>query len=318
MLRAAEDGAHVNTVSPSRRGRRLAAAVFACISIILVASYLAASYVVADRFSQPARVPVDRPPLVQAASYEDVAFTSDGLILRGWLFPGQSDRAVIVVHGRGANRTEWHGRSERIADFLLADGYSVLLFDLRGHGESDGERFSLGYYERRDIAAAIAFLGQRGFAEQRIALIGISMGAASALSVLTIDPNVGPIVVDSSFTDAAVVLAEDLPAETGMPSALVPGILLVERLAFGVDTAAVRPIDIVRAHHERPFLFIHCERDETIAVHHGRELRAASANPSSELWIAPGCLHPRASDDYPDEYREHVLAFLRSQLREMR
>lgn len=314
MLRTAGGRGHSPTSRPTRRSRRLVVAVVAFISVVLVASYLGASYVVADRFSQPVRIPVDRPPLVHAA-YEDIAFTSDGLRLRGWLFPGHSDGAVIVIHGRGANRTEWQGRSERIADFLLADGYSVLLFDLRGHGESDGDRFSLGYYERDDVAAAIAFLGQRGFAEQRIALIGISMGAASALGVLTIDPNVGPIVIDSSFTDVAVVLAEDLPSETGMPSALVPGILLVERIAFGVDTAAVRPIDIVRMHPERAFLFIHCDRDETIAVHHGRELRAASANLASELWIASGCLHPRASDDHPDEYREHVLAFLRTQLR---
>ena len=312
MLRTA-DGGRPDPSGPSPGRRRLVAAVVAVIAVILVAAYLGASYVVADRFSRPVRVPVDRPPLVTAA-YEEVAFTSDELKLRGWLFPGHGDRAVIVVHGRGANRAEWQGRSERIADFLLADGYTVLLFDLRGHGESDGDRFSLGYYERRDVAAAVAFLGQRGFAERRVALIGISMGAASALAVLTIDPDVGPIVVDSSFTDAAIVLAEDLPAETGMPSALVPGILLMERFAFGVDTAAVRPIDIVRAHPERAFLFIHCARDETIAVHHGRDLRAASANPASELWIAPGCLHPRASDDHPDEYREHVLSFLRSQL----
>jgi len=316
MLNAAErGGGHAKTNRQWLRGRHLLGAVIAAISVLVVAAYLVASYVVADRFSRPMRLPVDRPPLVQAASYEDIVFTSDGLSLRGWFFPGHGDRAVIVIHGRGANRTEWHGRSERIADFLLADGYSVVLFDLRGHGESDGDRFSLGYHERRDVAAAIAFLRGRGFAEQRIALIGISMGAASALGVLTIDPEIGPIVIDSSFTDVAVVLAEDLPAETGMPSALVPGVLFVEQVVFGVDTAAVRPIDIVRAHPERAFLFIHCDQDETIAVHHGRELRAASANLSSELWIAPGCLHPRASDDHPGEYRERVLAFLRSQLR---
>lgn len=305
----------MNVSRSRRRGRRWLWNVSACISIVVVAVYLTASYVVADRFSRPSRLSVDRPPLVQASSYQDISFSSDGLSLRGWLFPGQSDRAVVVIHGRGANRTEWHGRSERIAEFLLADGYTVMLFDLRGHGESDGDRFSLGYHERHDVAAAIAFLRGRGFAEQRIALIGISMGAASALGVLTLGLGIGPIVVDSSFTDVAVVLAENLPAVTGMPSLLVPGVLFVELVAFGVDTAAVRPIDIVRAHPERPFLFIHCERDETIAVHHGRELRAVSANPASELWIAPGCLHPRAFDDYPREYRERVLAFLRSELR---
>ena len=307
--RSGRDRLTAGTSSGARRPLIVAASV----AVLIVCLYLGVSYAVADRFSRPTRIAVDRQPLSLTASYEDVAFASDGLTLRGWLFHGSSDRAVILVHGRGSNRSEWRGRSERIADFLLADGYSVMLFDLRGHGESEGDRFSLGYYERDDVAAAVALLRGRGFTEAHIALVGISMGAASALGVLTLDPGLGPIVVDSSFADAAVLLAEDLPRETGLPALLAPGVLFMERIAFGVDTGSVRPLDIVRAHDERPFLFIHCDQDETIAVHHGRDLRAASANPSSELWIATGCLHPRAFDDHPEDYRARVLAFLRAQ-----
>ena len=35
---------------------------------------------------------------------------------------------------------------------------NVILFDLRGHGESDGDRFSLGYFEKRDVLGAIRYL----------------------------------------------------------------------------------------------------------------------------------------------------------------
>src|SRR5207237_5747451 len=94
-----------------------------------------------------------------AATYEDVSFKStDGLTLKGWWFPvATADRAVVIVHGRGANRIKSSFDPQKIAQFLLANRYSVLLFDLRGHGESEGLRYSLGEYEPPDIVAPIDF-----------------------------------------------------------------------------------------------------------------------------------------------------------------
>lgn len=301
--------------------RRWIAAIGAILVLLALGAYMGVSYTVADRFSRIERHPVDRAPEVTAATYEDVSLTTtDGVRLSGWFFPASRDRAVVIIHGRNTNRIEWEGRSERIASFLVAAGYAVLMFDLRGHGNSAGDpkigdRFTLGFLERRDVDAGVGFLRGRGYADRRIALLGISMGAASALGELTLDPSIGPVIIDSSFADAAVELEEQLPSQAGIPGWFAPGVVLAYRLFFGVDVEAVGPIDIVRAHPERPFLFIHCDQDELINVHHGRDLRAASANAASDLWIAPGCLHPRASDDHPDDYRARVLAFLSAQMR---
>lgn len=298
-----------------RLGRKLAL-LAVVVSFVAVSAYLVVSYVVADRFSLPTRFAVEGGPSLVHAPYEDITLrTGDGLALQGWYFRGTSDHAIVVVHGRGANRSEWKGRAERIADFLIADGYSVLTFDLRGHGNSQGTRFSLGYYERRDIAAAIDFMRARGFREEQIGLLSISLGGASALAYLTLDTRIGPMVVDSTYSDIPTVLSEVLPAEDGVPAFFTPGVLLVSRFAFGVDVNEIQPVKIVGAHPERPFLFIHCDSDDLVAVHHGRDLRAASANPASDLWIAHGCLHARASDDHPSEYRERVLSFLHAQFR---
>lgn len=86
------------------------------------------------------------------------------------------------------------------------------------------------------------------------------------------------------------------------------------RIAFGLDGDQVRPIEVVRAHPERAILFIHCDTDPLIRVHHATDLRAASANSASALWIAPGCDHAAAMDMYPAEYRTRVLAFLEAQI----
>ncbi|MEK6207813.1 MAG: alpha/beta fold hydrolase [Chloroflexota bacterium] len=280
-----------------------------------VVGYLSVSYVVADRLTHAERHPIGRAPQVAAPTYEDVVLrTSDGLTLRGWFFPVRGDRAAILIHGRHANRAEYQGRLEHIADFLIAQGFSVLLFDLRGHGDSDGDRFSLGQLERLDVASAIDFVASRGFEEKRIALLGISLGAGTAIQELLLHPKVGAVIADSSYMDAFTEVQEVLPREGGVPGWFTPGVFLMTRIAFGLDGDQVRPIEVVRAHPERAILFIHCDTDPLIQVHHAQDLRAASANSASALWIAHGCDHAAAMDIYPAEYRTHVLAFLEAQI----
>jgi hypothetical protein len=49
-------------------------------------------------------------------------------------------------------------------------------------------------------------------------------------------------------------------------------------------------------------------------VHHAQDLRAASANSASALWIAHGCDHAAAMDKFPAEYRTQVIGFLDTQI----
>ncbi|HEY8836229.1 MAG TPA: hypothetical protein VIO16_00825, partial [Dehalococcoidia bacterium] len=69
--------------------------------------------------------------------WEEVSFHSrcDRLQLQGWWFPAKdAHRALVLVHGHGQNRLDMNWGSDAIARTFLARGYSVLMFDLRGHG----------------------------------------------------------------------------------------------------------------------------------------------------------------------------------------
>ena len=281
-------------------------------------AYGGVSWRVAECLTKPTRQPLDPPAASVAATYEDVSFKStDGLLLKGWWFPVPSaDRAVVVVHGRGANRIKSSFNPQKIAQFLLANRYSVLLFDLRGHGESEGVRYSLGQYEPRDVVAAIDFAQKKaGVDRKRVAIIGESMGGGSAIMTVKADPTIGPVITDSSFADGGTVVGEVAPNYTGLPGWFTPGIVVMARLFFDLDLSVIKPAEVVRDHPERAWLFIQCENDTTVFRHHGVELKAASANPQTELWLVPGCEHVKAFDTYTAEWQQRVLAFLGREIR---
>jgi uncharacterized protein len=280
--------------------------------------YGGVSYRVADGLTRPTRQPLDPPAASVAAVYEEVSFRStDGLLLKGWWFPvASADRAVVVVHGRGANRIKSSFDPQKIAQFLIANRYSVLLFDLRGHGESEGVRYSLGQYEPRDVVAAIDFAQRKAAIDRkRVAIIGESMGGGSAIMTVKADPSIGPVITDSAFADGDAVVGEVAPNYTGLPGWFTPGIVLMSRLFFDLDLSSIRPAQVVRDHPERAWLFIQCEGDKTVYRHHGVELKAASANPGTELWLVPDCDHVKAFDTHTVEWEQRVLAFLGREIR---
>src|SRR5207248_180817 len=125
----------------------------AWVTVLVLFVYLGISLWVANGVTRVERLPLDPPATAIAASHEDVAFRSrDGLLLRGWWFGvAGADRAVVIVHGRARNRVNSSFHPAEIARMLLRHRYSVLLFDLRAHGESEGTRYTLGIEEPRDI-----------------------------------------------------------------------------------------------------------------------------------------------------------------------
>jgi pimeloyl-ACP methyl ester carboxylesterase len=287
--------------------------------LLIVVVYVGISWKYADGVTRVTRDPLTKTPAYVQASFEDVSFRSrDGLTLKGWWFASSkpAGKAAVLVHGKDQNRIDSSFDPGRIARFLLADGWSVLLFEMRGHGQSDGLRWGLGQYEPNDILGAIDLAAQKaGVVRGRVATIGESMGGGSVLMTVGKDPTIGPVVVDSAYASAQAVVDEVGPQYSGLPAFFTPGLIAMSRILYGLDIGGVVPVDVVRAHPERPFLFIQCEDDSTVAKHHGMELKAASANPNTRLWLVRDCGHVKAFVTHPQEWQDRVLAFLDGQLK---
>jgi alpha-beta hydrolase superfamily lysophospholipase len=141
----------------------------------------------------PSNRPIGNPPPNLHAQFVEFPSAS-GAMIRGWLVAGQPGKGVVVLmHGVHADRRVMVARAE----FLSRAGYSVLLFDFQGHGESLAKTITFGFLESRDATAAVNFVREK-FPGEKIGVIGVSLGAASALLAEPPLP-VSALVLESSF-----------------------------------------------------------------------------------------------------------------------
>lgn len=147
------------------------------------------------------RLPVDTSPASVSLSYEDVSFTSrvDNVRLKGWYIPGGENLTIIVVHGGFQNRVDKTVNTLNLARDMAGAGYNLLLFDLRGRGESSGRGLSLMNIDS-DIGGAVEYLKSRGCAASEIAILGFCSGAASAC-IFASQEHIGALVLDGCFAD---------------------------------------------------------------------------------------------------------------------
>ena len=101
---------------------------------------------------------------------------------------------VFVVHGYGVD-----GAAMLPWAFVLAEqGWRVVLVDLRGHGNSTGERVYFGAQEVSDLRAVLDRLGREG---EVVHVVGHSFGAVLALKWKLEDARVGRVVAMAPYAD---------------------------------------------------------------------------------------------------------------------
>ncbi len=290
----------------------------AAIVIALACGVAAVSGYSAWALSRAKRFPLVATPATLGLSYSDVSFPSadDVVPLRGWFIPAEGGkRVVVIVHGKDGNRAKKPESAELpVAQALSRRGFSVLMFDLRGHGESGGDRFSLGQYEERDVRGAIAYARGRGFAAGAIGVLGFSMGGAATILAASRAPEVGAVVADSAFASARDMVDREFPGESGLPALFIPPTVLAARVLQGVDIDSMSPERAMTEIHA-PVFVIHGQADDLVPVSHAVRNFAASRNPASELWAIPGATHNTSYQTAGDEYLSRVAAFFERHLR---
>jgi fermentation-respiration switch protein FrsA (DUF1100 family) len=247
--------------------------------------------------------------------YEEVRIASRDprIALSGWYVPGalgRSGPAVVVVHGLSSCKRQ--GGVLLPAGMLHRHGFSVLLVDLRDHGESAFEdgRYAGGTEEYLDVLGAWDWLQLRGHPAQRIGLLGRSMGAASVLIAAGEEPRVAATWEDSGYAAVDEAIHDELVRQR-YPTWLAPAGILAARVIAGDDIASRSPLGAVTKLHGRPLFITHGDRDESFSVRFAYELADAVRRSGGrvELWIVRGAGHVQAAQLVPQEYERRLADF---------
>lgn len=184
--------------------------------------------------------------------FEYDIWTADGLKLAAqcWKPTGKTRAAVCLVHGLG----EHSGRYLHVADHLTNEGYSLVDFDLRGHGKSEGARVHSPSYDAllEDITLVLGTVQER-FPKMPIFLYGHSFGGQLVLNYcLRHRPEIQGAVVTGPWLRLEKKIGTAKLLTARIMSRLRPSFTMYDV----VETAALsRDMDVVHAYENDPLVY---------------------------------------------------------------
>ena len=229
----------------------------------------------------------------------------DGYVLHAQFLrnPACAGRDVLISHGYSDNRFG----ALKYAKIYLDRGFSVIVYDLRGHGLNEPTFCTYSVRESRDLLAMILDSRNRWPDMALFGLHGESLGAATTVAVLKEKPPVDFAVADCGFSDIVPVLRGAM-RQMHLPGFLTGLASVCARVRFGYSYREMRPIESL-AGNRIPVLFIHGADDAFILPEHSRRMKEA-AGEYGELHLIPGAGHAASVLAGPETYRELVLSFL--------
>jgi fermentation-respiration switch protein FrsA (DUF1100 family) len=216
---------------------------------------------------------------------EDAWFTSaDGTKLHGWFAEAKEPRAVVLyAHGNAGNIADRRGVLDLFHSQMRT---SVLVFDYRGYGQSEGKPTEDGVLA--DARAARRWLAARTkVREEDIVLAGHSLGGGVVVDLAAKDGARG-LILESTFTSLPETAAGHFP-------------LLPVRSLMRTRLDSIVKIPSYRG----PLLQTHGDADQIVPYELGRKLFNA-ANEPKQFVSVPGGGH---NDPPSREYRAALDRF---------
>ena len=290
----------LRVIGDQTRPRKMLASVVNW-TIMLV---LAAPFLMSLVQFHPQKIGCATTPEEHDVPYNEVKLESEGLQLSAWHLPASSpERPVVVIcHGLGANKQNFLP----VADIVHGLDYNAVIFDFRGHGDSDGRTITFGVKESQDVKAAVDFARSR-HPSSKLYGLGYSMGGAALVRMAAEQGGFDKIVVDSSFARAENVALHSMLWYFGPLKQPMWSAGRFWGWAFtGVDMAENNPEELIGQLSNCPVLFIHGTTDNMIPSTESVRLQKV-AGTKAQLWLVDGMGHLQTIG-YP-EYRERLRRF---------
>ncbi|MFQ6113240.1 MAG: alpha/beta hydrolase [bacterium] len=279
------------------------------IFVIGISWYMARSSLV------PTKTPKTETPQDYHIAYEDFTVERDGIRLKAWFIPAPQELlrktrkapTIVLTHGWGRSAQQMLP----YAQFLHKAGFHLILYDVRGHGDSDPVEFVTISRIVADLDSMIDYAVNRPEVDSRaVGLFGHSMGAAASILQAGRDSRVRAVASSSGFADFADLTTQMLRWRR-LPA--FPFRFLIQKFwekRAGVALSSVNPIEQIK-NVSVPVLLLHGDQDRVVTPDQLEKL-FQNAN-SAETYVINGKNHSGLFED--PIYREKVVAFFNQALK---
>ncbi len=236
----------------------------------------------------------------QTPAQDDIAFTTVRIPAEGggelvaWWIPGQEGKpALVLVHGWSRNRERMLPHIQQ----LHREGYHLLAFDARNHGESSPFTPPSVWSFTQDTCAAVRWLEQEHpEAAGQIGILGLSIGGGAAINAAALCPQIRAVVTVGAIGHPIDTMRWEM-AKRGIPNWLMEIIFAFMQWRYRINFDEIAPVNHIGRAQAR-FLLIHGDQDETVALEQAHKLHRAARPERAALWVVTGkghsdcCTHP--------------------------
>ena len=216
----------------------------------------------------------------------------------------------IQCHGyRGNPLREFSGGGLE----AINTGYNVLMIYQRAHGLSQGKTMTFGEIERLDLLDWASY-SVKALGAEKIALMGISMGAATVLmaSELELPPEVKCIVADCPYSTTEEIIKRVVMGRGLPPKIMYPFIKLGAKLYGGFTPDLHSPLSAAK-NSRVPILLIHGEADNFVPEYMSRKIHESSSE-TVEYHTFKGAGHGASYLSDPERYTKILNNFINNHL----
>jgi len=227
---------------------------------------------------------------------------------------------IVMFHGFTGNKSEAHRLFVYVARALCDSGFTVLRFDFRGSGDSDGEFDDMTVPgEISDAKKALTFLAnQESVDRERIGVIGLSMGGRVAAILASQDRRVRFAVLYSAalgplrerfLSEIAEATLQKL--DSGEAIKISEGWYLKKTFFDTIDNPV--PLDIM-GNIKVPVLLVHSDTDQVVPMDDSRKGYeiVQNLNDKNEFYTVKGGDHTFSEREHTNEVTVKTLEWLKS------
>jgi len=270
-------------------------------------------YAMGVKSQNPKRKAIDRFP---AIPYEDVRWFSHGDEIRGWFVPtkdtdqNKSAPLIIIVHGWASSRVSML----RYIDILHEEGYALLVYDARSHGESAGIPAPSGVSMRDDLLSALTYGASRLEVDSdRIGVLAHSLGAFGSALALSHDLKRIRVLVTDAMPARTQTMMESELRRLRIPR--FPLVHIIPWIWYLRSRVSLHETDVVAAINSAnvPLLMTHSHLDNAVPSEEMDYIRSKAQRPDID-YLYLDCEGHSSSATEP-KFWGRVLPFLQEHLK---